>query len=150
LIEVYKSDEFPDPLDRGQSLPVSDCGGLLIVHFKPITADVHTQELNFRLMELALLWVAEQFGLLETLESVPDTWYMHGMAQVVVESIIQIVLKVLVQEWGEDPVHVPLQAWWHVCEAKSHYMELEGAKRSHECGLPFILGLDADLIVTKL
>jgi hypothetical protein len=60
-------------------------------------ADVYAQELNFRLMELALFQVAEQFGLPETLEGVLDTLYMRGAVRVVVEGVIQIVFKVLVQ-----------------------------------------------------
>jgi hypothetical protein len=76
--------------------------------------------------------------------------FCHSMVQVVVKGIIQVVLKVLVQEWGKDLVHVLLEARWHIHEAKSHYMESEGAKWRHEHGLPFISGLDVDLVVTGL
>jgi len=73
LIEVHKSDEFPNASYQRQILPFCDDGGLLFIHFEPMLADIHTKKLDFRLMELTFLWVAKEVGFPKTLECLVDS-----------------------------------------------------------------------------
>jgi len=65
-----------------------------------------------------------------------------------IECIIKVVFEVLVEQRGKDLVHEALEARWGIHKSKGHNAESEGAKWSHKCSLPFITGLDADLVVT--
>jgi len=74
---------------------------------------------------------------------------MVRFVPMMIEHIIKVVFKVLVEQWGEDLVHVPLEAWWGVGEPKGHHTKMKGPVRSHEHGFPFISRLDSDLVVSR-
>ena len=98
-------------------------------------------------MEFTLSWIAEEIGLLKALEGGPhsDDVVLHIL--VVVQCVIQVVLYVLIQEWCEHLVHVPLEARGRIGEAKGHHSESEGAKWHHEGCFPLVSRLDTDLVV---
>ena len=59
LVKVHKADELSYASDRGRAFPCSNHGGLLLIYFKSILANIHAQELDFGLVEFALLQIAE-------------------------------------------------------------------------------------------
>jgi hypothetical protein len=83
-------------------------------------------------VEFTLLWVAEELGFLKALEGASDTSNVISEVLVVIQGVIEVVLKVLVEQQGKYLVHVALETGWSICKSKSHYAELEGAKWSHE------------------
>jgi len=72
-IEVHKSNKFPNTSDQRRILPFCDYGGLLFVHFEAVATDIYSKELNFRLVELALLRVAEEVGFPKALKRLADS-----------------------------------------------------------------------------
>jgi hypothetical protein len=84
LIEIYKTDEFTYSTDWSWLLPICYCADLLVIHFKASAANVHSQELNLLLVELALLWVAVKFCVSEQLEGIVDSMDMVYSDQMVV------------------------------------------------------------------
>jgi len=147
LEEIHTADELSYTLDRCWAFPCSDRGGLLLIHFEPILANIHAQELNFGLVELALLWVAEQPSFPQVLEGILYSLDMVFLVLMMIKHVVKVVFKVLVEQWGKDLIHVLLEAQWSIGEAKSHHAETKGSVRSHERGLPFVSRSDLDLVV---
>jgi len=58
-VKVHKADELSYASDRGRVFPCGNRGGLFLIHFKSALANIHTQELDFGLVEFALLQIAE-------------------------------------------------------------------------------------------
>jgi hypothetical protein len=100
-------------------------------------------------VEFTLLRVAEELGFLKALEGASDTHDVIGEVLVVIQGVIEVVLKVLVEQRGKYLVHVVLETGRSIRKSESHYAESEGAEWSHEGGLPFISGSDMDLVVTR-
>jgi len=98
-------------------------------------------------VELTFLQVAEQPGFPQVLEGISYSLDMVHFVLMMIEHVVKVVFKVLVEQWGEDLVHVPLEAWWGVGEPKGHHAKAKGTVWSHECGFPFISGSDSDLVV---
>jgi len=98
-------------------------------------------------VELALLWVAEQPGFPQVLEGISYSPDMVCFVLMMIEHVTKVVFKVLVEQWGEDLVHVPLEAWWGIGEPKGHHTKMKGTIQSHECSFPFISRSDSDLVV---
>ena len=65
----------------------------------------------------------------------------------VVECVVQIDLDVLVQERGEDLVHVALETGRGIGKPKGHDFESKWSERCHEGHFPFIARSDSDLII---
>ena len=72
---------------------------------------------------------------------------MVCLVLMMIECVIQIVLKVLVEEQCENLVQVSLEAWQSVGKPKGHHAEAKGAIQGHKHGLPFISRSDLDLVV---
>jgi hypothetical protein len=99
-------------------------------------------------VEFTLLRVAEELGFPKALEGASDTSNVVSEVLVVVQGVVEVVLKVLVEQQSEYLIHIVLETGRSVCESEGHYTESEGAEWSHEGGLPFIPRSDADLVVT--
>jgi hypothetical protein len=95
-VEVYKTDEFAYSADQHWLLPFCYCTNLLVTHFKTPAANVHSEELNLLLVELALLWIAVKLHISEQLECIVDSMGMLCPAQMVVQDVVNVDLQVLV------------------------------------------------------
>ena len=131
------------------AFPLGNGGDLFIIHFEPVSTDIHTQELDLCLVELALLRVAEELCLPKVLEGAADSAYVLLFTWVMIQGVIQVVLEVLIQQGSEDLVHVSLETRWHVGESESHYTEPEQSEWGHERHLPFVSRSDLDLVVSR-
>ena len=149
MVEVYEANELSDSMHGRWAFPLGNGGDLFIIHFEPISTDIHTQELDLCLVELALLWVAEELHLPKVLEGAADSAYVLLFTWVMIQGIIQVVLEVLIEQGSEDLVHVLLETRWRVGEPKSHYAEPEWSEWGHERRLPFVSRSDSDLVVSQ-
>ena len=96
-IEVHEADELLDSMNRHWFLPLYDHGDLLLIHFEALFANINTQELQFRLVECALLQIAGQLCFLKEVQDIPDPWDMFSFSRVVDEDVVNVTFYIPVQ-----------------------------------------------------
>ena len=149
-IKVYKPDELAHPSNRGGAFPITHIGNFLVFHFKSVATNVDTEELHLLPMELAFLWVAIKSGMFKTLEYRQDSFYVFRFGLVMHKNVVKVDFDPLVQERREHLVHISLKAGRSIGKPESHDLHSIQSERCHKRSLPFIAGLDLDLIIARL
>ena len=149
-VEVCKSRERLDPLDRGGGFPFPDGVKLLLIHSDLSLSNDHAQKLHARGVEHTFQEFDGQTMFLKSLENPSHSFVMKSQVPFGVDAkVIHVDLQPFFSDHvGEDMVHKHLKHGWCIAETKEHD---SGFKESHggdERRFPLVFFSNADVVVS--